>query len=207
MSPAALELAALASAALAPRVLVFAALAALTLTACRQDMHDQPRYEPLEANPFFADQRASRPQVAGTVARGQLHEDEQLYLGTVNGEPAETFPFAVTREVIERGRQRFEIFCTPCHGRLGNGQGMVTQRGFRHPPTYHSQQLREAPVGHFFDVISNGFGAMYSFNDRIPPQDRWAIVAYIRTLQFSQAARAAELPPAMRQEFEQAVSP
>jgi mono/diheme cytochrome c family protein len=170
-------------------------------------MHDQPRYEPLEANPFFADQRASRPQVAGTVARGQLHEDEQLYLGTVNGEPAETFPFAVTREVIERGRQRFEIFCTPCHGRLGNGQGMVTQRGFRHPPTYHSQQLREAPVGHFFDVISNGFGAMYSFNDRIPPQDRWAIVAYIRTLQFSQAARAAELPPAMRQEFEQAVSP
>jgi mono/diheme cytochrome c family protein len=182
------------------------ALAALALGACRQDMHDQPRYEALEANPFFADQRASRPQVAGTVARGQLHEDEHLYLGTLNGEPVDTFPFAVTREVIHRGRQRFEIFCTPCHGRLGNGQGMVTQRGFRHPPTYHSQQLREAPVGHFFDVISNGFGAMYSFNDRIPPEDRWAIVAYIRTLQFSQAARAAELPPAMRQELEQAVS-
>jgi mono/diheme cytochrome c family protein len=186
--------------------LLLAALAALTLGACRQDMHDQPRYEPLEANPFFADQRASRPQVAGTVARGQLHEDEHLYRGVVNGEPAETFPFPVTRQVIERGRQRFEIFCTPCHGRLGNGQGMVTQRGFRHPPTYHSEQLREAPVGHFFDVISNGFGAMYSFNDRIPAEDRWAIVAYIRTLQFSQAARAAELPPAMRQELEQAVS-
>lgn len=169
-------------------------------------MHDQPRYEPLEANPFFADQRASRPQVLGTVARGQLREDEHFYTGTINGEPVETFPFAVTREVIDRGRQRFEIFCTPCHGRLGNGQGMVTQRGFRHPPTYHSEQLREAPVGHFFDVITNGFGAMYSFNDRIPPEDRWAIVAYIRTLQLSQAARVDELPPAVRQEFEQAVS-
>jgi mono/diheme cytochrome c family protein len=140
------------------------------------------------------------------VARGQLHEDEQFYTGMSDGEPVETFPFAVTRQVIERGRQRFEIFCTPCHGRLGNGEGMVAQRGFRHPPTYHSEQLREAPVGHFFDVITNGFGAMYSFNDRIPAEDRWAIVAYIRTLQLSQAARLDELPPAMRQEFEQAVS-
>jgi len=188
------------------RIRALLAVVGLTLLGCRQDMHDQPRYEPLEANPFFADRRASRPQVSGTVARGQLHEDEHFYLGVINGEPVETFPFAVTREVIERGRQRFEIFCTPCHGRLGNGQGMVTQRGFRHPPTYHSEQLREAPVGHFFDVITNGFGAMYSFNDRIPPQDRWAIVAYIRTLQFSQAAGVDELPPAVRQEFEQAVS-
>ena len=169
-------------------------------------MHDQPRYEPFEANSFFADQRSERPQVPGTVARSQLHEDEVLYTGMVNGEPVDTFPFPVTREVIERGKQRFEIFCTPCHGRLGNGQGMVTQRGFRHPPSYHSEQLREAPVGHFFDVMTNGFGAMYSFNDRIPPQDRWAIAAYIRTLQFSQAAKLDELPAPVRQEFEQAVS-
>jgi mono/diheme cytochrome c family protein len=187
-------------------VLAAALLAAALLAGCRQDMHDQPRYEPLEANPFFADGRASRPQVAGTVARGQLREDEHFYAGLVNGEPATTFPAAVTREMIERGRQRFEIFCTPCHGRLGDGQGMVAQRGFRNPPTYHSEQLREQPVGHFFDVITNGFGAMYSFNDRIPAADRWAIVAYIRTLQFSQAAPLNELPAAVRQEFEQAVS-
>jgi mono/diheme cytochrome c family protein len=183
-----------------------AAFAVLALPGCRQDMHDQPRFEPLEANPFFADQRASRPQVRGTIARGQLREDEHLYTGMVNGKPVDTFPFPVTREVIERGRERFEIFCTPCHGRLGNGEGMVAQRGFRHPPTYHSQQLREAPAGHFFDVITNGFGAMFSFNDRLPPRDRWAIVAYIRTLQFSQGAKLDELPPAVRQEFEQAVS-
>jgi hypothetical protein len=182
------------------------AAAAVVLPGCRQDMHDQPRYEPFEANSFFADQRSERPQVAGTVARGQLREDEHLYTGMINGEPVETFPFPVTREVILRGRQRFEIFCTPCHGRLGNGEGMVAQRGFRHPPTYHSEQLRQAPLGHFFDVITNGFGAMYSFNDRIPPEDRWAIVAYIRTLQLSQAARLDELPPAVRQEFERAVS-
>jgi mono/diheme cytochrome c family protein len=178
----------------------------LLFGGCRQDMHDQPRYEPLEANPFFADGRASRPQIAGTVARGQLREDQHFYAGLVDGEPATTFPAPVTREMIERGRQRFEIFCTPCHGRLGDGQGMVAQRGFRNPPTYHSEQLREQPVGHFFDVITNGFGAMYSFNDRIPAADRWAIVAYIRTLQFSQAAPLNELPAAVRQEFEQAVS-
>ena len=178
----------------------------LALGGCRQDMHDQPRYEPLEPNPFFADQRSARPQVPGTVARGQLQQDEHFYRGVLHGEPVESFPFPVTRQVIERGRQRFEIFCSPCHGRLGNGEGMVTQRGFRNPPTYHSEQLREAPVGHFFDVITNGFGAMYSFNDRIPPRDRWAIVAYIRTLQFSQAAKLSELPAAVRQEFEQAVS-
>ena len=190
----------------AVRKFAVVALAALALTACRQDMHDQPRYEPLEANPFFADRRASRPQVAGTVARGQLREDEHFYYGTVNGEPVASFPAPVTRAMIEHGRQRFEIFCTPCHGRLGNGDGMVAQRGFRHPPTYHSEPLREAPVGHFFDVITNGFGSMYSFNDRIPPEDRWAIIAYIRTLQFSQAAPLNELPAAVRQEFEQAVS-
>ena len=191
---------------LAVLTLAVLALAVLGLMGCRQDMHDQPRFEPLEANPFFADGRASRPQVAGTVARGQLREDEHFYTGTVNGEPVTTFPSPVTREMIERGRQRFEIFCTPCHGRLGDGQGMVTQRGFRHPPSYHSEQLREAPVGHFFDVMTNGFGAMYSFNDRIPPADRWAIVAYIRTLQLSQAAPLNELPGAVRREFEQAVS-
>jgi mono/diheme cytochrome c family protein len=178
----------------------------LALSGCRQDMHDQPRFETLEKSAFFGDARSARRQVTGTVAQGQLHEDEHLYAGLAGGEPAKTFPFAVTRAVIDRGRERFDIFCSPCHGRVGDGNGMIAQRGFRHPPTYHQQRLYEEPVGHFFDVISNGFGAMYSFNDRIPPRDRWAIVAYIRALQLSQAAKVEELPADVREQFERAVS-
>ena len=181
-------------------------LAALVLTgACRQDMHDQPRIDPLEKSPFFADGRGARPQVEGTVARGQLHEDTRFYEGREEGELVTSVPVPVTRDVLERGRERFDIFCSPCHGRVGDGQGMIVKRGFRAPPTYHQDRLREAPEGHFFDVISNGFGSMESFDDRIPPRDRWAIVAYIRALQLSQQVSLAELPPAVREEFQRAV--
>jgi len=164
------------------------------ITACRQDMHDQPRHEPLEGSVFFQDGRASRPLVEGTVARGHLRIDEHLYTGKVNGKLAKTFPFAMTGEVLARGQQRFNIYCSPCHDKAGTGQGMIVQRGFRPPPSYHIDRLREAPVGYYFDVITNGFGAMYSYSDRISPHDRWAIVAYIRALQLSQNATLDDVP-------------
>ncbi|MBI1358159.1 MAG: cytochrome c [Acidobacteria bacterium] len=174
-----------------------AALAGLALLAamgCRQDMHDGPYLERLEKSTFFEDGRASRPPVPGTVADGELHADEHLYTGYVDGEPATTFPFAVTREVVERGRTRFEIFCRPCHGSLGDGYGTVVRRGFQQPPSYHIDRLRNAPPGHFYNVIANGYGRMYSFNDRIQTEDRWAIVAYIRALQLSQSTPLGDLP-------------
>lgn len=161
-------------------------------------MHVQPRYHTLDPSPFFADGRSARPLVEGTVPRGHLRIDELMYTGKVNGKDADVFPFPITRAVLERGQQRFNIFCTPCHDRTGNGNGMIVQRGFRHPPSYHIDRLRKAPVGHFFDVITNGFGAMYSFASRIPPKDRWAIVAYIRALQLSEGATLADVPAAER---------
>jgi cytochrome c553 len=170
----------------------------LLMGACRTDMHVQPKHQPLEPSTFFDDGRSARPLVEGTVARGHLRIDEHLYTGKVNGVDAETFPFPVTRAVLERGRERFNIFCSPCHDRTGTGNGMIPQRGFRHPPSYHIDRLRKAPVGHFFDVITNGFGAMYSFASRIPARDRWAIVAYIRALQLSENATQADVPPGER---------
>ena len=178
-------------------LLAAAAIAAFGISACRQDMHDQPKLQPLERSSFFSDQRASRPPVDGTVARGELHEDALLYTGFENGELATEFPFPVTRAVIERGRQRFDIYCSPCHGQVGDGLGAVVQRGFQRPPSYHIDRLREAPVGHFYNVITNGKGRMYSFNDRIQPNDRWAIVAYIRALQLSRNVNVSALPPAV----------
>jgi len=166
--------------------------------ACRQDMHNQPRYKPLGGSAFFEDGRASRPLVEGTVPRGYARTDEHLYRGKVNGRLVETFPFPITRQVLERGRERYDIFCAPCHGRDGYGEGMIVQRGFRQPPSFHTERLRRAPVGHFFDVITNGFGTMYSYASRIPPEDRWAIVAYIRALQLSQNATLQDVPPAER---------
>lgn len=160
-------------------------------------MHDQPKLQPLERSDFFSDGRASRPPVDGAVARGDLRDDTHLYTGFVDGELAETFPFAVTREVVDRGHQRFDIFCSPCHGRIGDGQGTVVQRGFQRPPSYHIERLRQAPAGHFYNVIANGKGRMYSFNDRIQPNDRWAIVAYIRALQVSQNVSVDDLPDAI----------
>ena len=177
--------------------------ALLALPACRQHMADQPRYEPLEESNFFPDHRSARTLPIGVVARGFLDEDEHLYAGRVNGQLATTFPFEITADVLERGRERYNIFCTPCHDYTGSGQGMAVRRGFRSPPpSFHSDRLREAPDGHFFDVISNGFGAMNDYSVQVKPRDRWAIVAYIRVLQFSQNAPLQELPAQDRQELE-----
>ena len=175
-----------------------AALLLACLAGCRQDMHDQPRYEPLEASDFFADRRASRPPVAGTVAQGELRADAHFYTGKVNGAPAGRLPFPVTRAAVERGRERFDIFCSPCHGRLGDGRGIVVERGFRRPPSFHSDRLREAPAGHYVDVITTGYGAMLDYAARVSPRDRWAIAAYIRALQLSQNARLPDVPEAER---------
>lgn len=157
-------------------------------------MHDQPRYEPLEHSTFFNDGRSARPFVEGTVARGHLKTDEHFYTGKVNGELVNTLPFPATKEVLDRGHERYNIYCSPCHDRVGNGQGMIVQRGFRQPPSLHIDRLRQAPLGHFFDVMTNGFGTMYSYAERIAPRDRWTIVAYIRALQMSQNATLDDVP-------------
>jgi mono/diheme cytochrome c family protein len=174
------------------------ALCLAALAGCRQDMHVQPKILPLAPSQFFDDGRSARPVVPGTIARGQLHTDELLYTGKRNGALADAFPFRITRKDLERGQERFNIFCSPCHGRLGNGQGMIVQRGFPPPPSYHILRLRQAPAGHFFDVMTNGFGTMFSYASRVSPEDRWRIVAYIRTLQLSQQAKLDDVPPAER---------
>jgi mono/diheme cytochrome c family protein len=172
------------------------------LAACRQDMHDAPRYEPLEASTFFTDGRGSRTLVANTVARGMLREDEHLYQGKIDGQLTDSFPMPVTAEVMARGRERFNVFCAPCHGRTGQGNGMVVQRGFRAPPSFHEERLRTAPVGYFFDVQTNGFGAMADYAAQVPVADRWAIAAFIRALQFSQRATVGDVPPERRAELD-----
>ena len=149
-------------------------------------MADQDRYDPLERSEFFDNGMASRPVIEGTVARGQLRTDAHLYEGRVGGELASTFPMAISMQVLERGRERFDIYCSPCHGRVGLGNGIIVQRGFRRPSSFHVQRLQEAPPGHFFDVMTNGFGAMSSYAAQVPVNDRWAITAYIRALQLSQ---------------------
>lgn len=180
-------------------------LAALVLMAgaCRQDMHDQPKVDPFEASEFFADGRSARPQVAGTVARGELREDTLLFTGRMpDGKLATAFPFPITAEVLARGRERYDIFCSACHDRAGTGNGMVVQRGLRVPSSFHVERLRDAAPGHFFDVITNGFGAMFDYADRIGPRDRWAITAYVRALQLSQHATLADATPEGRAELE-----
>ena len=172
------------------------------LERLRQEMYNQSKFEPLEKNSFFDDTRASRPWIKGTVARGQLRTDTHLYTGMVNGEPARTFPFPVTRKEIERGKDRYNIYCTPCHGALGDGRGMVVRRGMKHPPSYHIDRLRDEVRGYYFDVMTNGFGAMYSYASRIKPDDRWRIVAYIKALQLSQNATLDDVPADVRQRLE-----
>lgn len=187
-----------------PRVSRAAAILVVStaLAACRQDMHDAPRYEPLEASAFFADGRSARPLVQNTVARGTLREDELLYTGRIGGELADEFPMPVTAEMMARGRERFNVFCSPCHGRTGAGNGMIVQRGFRAPPSFDEERLRTAPVGHFFDVMTNGFGAMQDYASQVPVADRWAIAAYIRALQLSQRATLADVPPDRRADLD-----
>jgi mono/diheme cytochrome c family protein len=162
---------------------------------CRQDMHDQPKYIPLRPSSFFADGRSARPLPEGTVARGHLNEDTAYYTGKgPDGKLVTEFPVPVTRDMILRGQQRFNVYCTPCHSRLGDGNGLVVQRGYRHPPSYHIDRLRQAPVGHFFDVMTNGFGAMPDYAAQVPTADRWAIASYIRALQYSQQASINDVP-------------
>lgn len=177
---------------------ILVAAVCLLLVACRQDMHDAPRYDPLEASTFFANGAASRLPVANTVARGQLNEDRHLFEGVVDGRPAETFPMPVTAEVMARGQERFNVFCSPCHGRTGQGNGMIVQRGFRQPPSFHDQRLVEAPVGYYFDVITNGFGAMQDYRSQVPVADRWAIAAYIRALQAARRGTIDDVPAEQR---------
>jgi hypothetical protein len=168
--------------------LVLVLSAVLWVSGCRMDMHDQPKYKPFRASAFFSDGRASRTPPEGTVAQGQLREDELLYTGRLDGQDSELFPFPITREVLDRGQERYNIFCSPCHDQVGTGQGIIVQRGMKQPPSFHITRLREAPPGYYFNVITQGFGVMYGYASRIPPEDRWAIVAYIRALHLSQAA-------------------
>jgi len=199
---------------------------ALLLASCRQDMQDQPKYLPYRGSEIFPDSLSSRSLVEGTVPRGYLRDDQELYTGKTGANVAPTaptataaatsasgtsavstqpaaatgndvneFPFPITREILDRGQERYNIYCSPCHGVLGDGRGMIVNRGFRPPPTYHQDRLRNAPLGHFFDVITNGFGAMPDYSMQIPPHERWAIIAYIRALQYSQNANIADVPP------------
>ena len=183
------------------RGLRLAMLASLAL-GCRQDMHDAPSYDPLQATTFFPNGQSSRMPVANTVARGQLREDDHLNTGKVGGQLANEFPMPVTAEVMARGRERFTVFCTPCHGATGEGNGIIVQRGFRRPPSYHEERLRTVPVGYFFDVMTNGFGAMQDYASQVPVADRWAIAAYIRALQLSQGATVADVPADRRAELD-----
>lgn len=176
------------------RIAVFLLPAALVAIGCRQDMHDQPKLEPLEAFTFFSNGMSSRDLVEGTVARGQLREDKLLHTGlTEDDQFADALPMELDRELLKRGRNRFEAFCSPCHGRVGNGQGMVVQRGFKHPKSFHEDRLRQSAVGYFFSVMTNGFGEMSSYAAQLSPEDRWAVAAYIRALQLSQKAPVDEL--------------
>ncbi|MEP6714983.1 MAG: cytochrome c [Terriglobia bacterium] len=168
---------------------------ALALAGCsRLDMQDQPKYKPQRPSAFFKDGRSGRPEVEGTVARGTLDEDTAFYFGKDEKDADVTaFPIAVDKDFILRGRQRYDVYCSPCHGRIGNGLGMVVRRGFKQPPSYHIDRLRDAPVGHYYDVITNGYGAMLNYAAQVQPRDRWAIIAYIRALQYSQNANVNEL--------------
>jgi len=166
----------------------------LFLGGCRQDMQDQPKYKPQRPSDFFADGRSGRPELEGTVARGELNADTAFYSGKdEKGDDVAVFPVAVDKAFLQRGQQRYEIYCAPCHGRIGNGLGMIVRRGFKQPPSYHIDRLRNAPVGHYYDVISNGYGAMLNYSQQVQPRDRWAIVAYIRALQYSQNANINDL--------------
>lgn len=174
--------------------LVAACCALLAATACRQDMHNQPKYRPLRDSAFFRDGASARPLVEGTVARGTLQTDEAFFTGKTGTALVTDMPIAVDEHVLDRGEERYNIFCAPCHGRTGDGRGMVVQRGYRQPPAFGEDRLRAREAGHFFDVITNGFGAMPDYKTVISPRDRWAIVAYIRVLQLSQHATTADIP-------------
>jgi mono/diheme cytochrome c family protein len=181
---------------LARSISAVALIAAIALwSSCRLDMHVQPKQNPLSRSDFYPDQRSARPLVEGTVARGQLHADTYFYTGKIGDNPGDVMPFPVTRDVLERGRERYNIYCAPCHSRVGDGNGFIPSRGFsRMPPSYHIPRLQKAPLGYFFDVMSNGFGIMPDYASEVSPEDRWKIAAYIRALQLSQSATMKDVP-------------
>jgi len=188
-------------------VLIGVALCGLTLGGCdemvRQDMANQPKNRPESPSDFFADGRSVRPLIENTVARGSIDDDVYNMPKDFAGFPPAV---KVDEKLLQRGEDRYKIFCTPCHGLQGDGLGMIAARGMKHPPSYHIDRLRQAPNGYFYDVMTNGFGAMYSYSERIAPADRWAIVAYIRALQLSRNAKVADLPADLRQRLDQAAS-
>jgi hypothetical protein len=175
-------------------VTVAATLSVLALAGCRQDMHNQPKFVPQRGTSFYADGRSARPQVENTVARGQLHEDSYFYTGLNNGVEGTTMPFPVTLDVLARGQERYNVYCTPCHSRVGNGAGMIVQRGYSKAGNFHTARLASAPLGHFFSVMTNGYGSMPDYSAQLAPADRWAVVAYIKALQLSQNAQSSDLP-------------
>jgi mono/diheme cytochrome c family protein len=181
-------------------LLLGAALSAMALSGCdmalRQDMADQPKNRPLSPSEFFADGRSERPLIENTVPRGSLENDVYNVAKDYAG-----FPLPVDEKLLRRGEDRYKVFCTPCHGLQGDGNGMAAVRGMKHPPSYHIDRLRQAPNGYFYDVITNGFGVMYSYSERIAPRDRWAIIAYLRALQLSRNAKASDLPESLREKL------
>jgi mono/diheme cytochrome c family protein len=185
-----------------------AAASLLLFAGCRQDMHDQPRVDPLAESRFFADGSGARPLPANTVARGELRADTAFYTGqAADGSLLTAPPMPVTRELLVRGRERYDIFCSPCHGRTAEGTGMVVQRGYKKPSSFHVDRLRQAPVAYFYFVMSNGFGVMPSYAAQIPAADRWAIAAYIRTLQLAHHYDAAQLTADERARLDAVAAP
>jgi mono/diheme cytochrome c family protein len=181
-----------------------AALVALALAGCRQDMQDQPKYVPLRASDFYPDKRSERPYVEGTVPAGEFQDASPFYTGTVGDTPIDYFPMAITAQDMRRGRERYNIYCAPCHSRVGDGNGMIVQRGYRQPPSFHIDRLRTSPPGHYFEVMTHGFGAMPDYAAQISPRDRWRIAAYIRALQLSQHATVDDVPPGLRSQIKKA---
>jgi mono/diheme cytochrome c family protein len=179
-------------------LLIFSA--AIALAGCnntlRQDMANQPRQNTLSPSSFFPDGRSERQPLDNTVPRGSV-EDDALFVP----KDSNAFPLPITQQLLERGQERYGIFCTPCHGIQGDGLGMIAMRGMKHPPSYHQDRLRQEPNGYIYDVITNGFGAMYGYSAQIPPRDRWAIIAYVRALQLSRNAHVADLPAALREKL------
>ncbi|HET7697281.1 MAG TPA: cytochrome c [Vicinamibacterales bacterium] len=178
-------------------------IAGASVAGCRQDMHNTPVGQPLRESLFVKNVSTSRAPVEGTVARGTLQDDAAFFTGKEGGAPVNALPFALTAEVLDRGEQRFNIYCSPCHGVSGRGDGMIVRRGYRQPPSFHIDRLQQAPLGHFFDTMTNGFGAMPDYRAQIMPRDRWAIAAYVRALQLSQHATAADIPADERQKLGQ----
>jgi len=169
-------------------------------------MHDQPRYESYEASDFFTDGMASRIPPEGTIPQGGLRQGELLYTGKVDGKDSELFPFPITENILVRGQNRYNIYCSPCHDKVGTGKGIIVRRGMKQPPSFHIARLREAPPGYFFDVMSNGFGVMFSYSSRVQPRDRWAIAAYIRALQLSQNASYGDVSEEDLEKLEEAIT-